>query len=394
MRTNIATRKLTALCLSAVLVMSAGCGANVNYGESEESAELTESVLQIEAEIPSYDLETATVDPIPDQIYSGDPVEPSVSVTCDGKVLEEGEEYTLSYENNVNLGTATVTITGNGVSTVGSCSLTFNIITGDPVCDAEENQGIAAFVDRLYVYFLGRYPTLDEMTDNVRRLRSGSRSGMEAVNIIVQSDELEQRGIDEIAFVQAFYLAVLNRNADEDGLWYNVNLLWNGMSRVDLVNGIMDVPGGEFDIFCSSIGINLGSGHEAGRAPDMNDGIPTSSFNYTVGDRTVTIHRRAYQFITVADEGDSIFDLDSMCALAGLELISDDDGSFVYGTGVYQLTLSGGSMSLMIGADEVSHYDDVVEDGTEVFRVNDTDTTVSLGMIVMIEYSLENLAVE
>ena len=48
------------------------------------------------------------------QEYRGAPVEPKVSVRseADGKLLEEGDDYTLSYENNRGRGTATVVVTG------------------------------------------------------------------------------------------------------------------------------------------------------------------------------------------------------------------------------------------------------------------------------------------
>ena len=48
------------------------------------------------------------------QEYRGAPVEPKVSVRSeqDGSILEEGVDYTLSYENNRGRGTATVVVTG------------------------------------------------------------------------------------------------------------------------------------------------------------------------------------------------------------------------------------------------------------------------------------------
>ena len=63
----------------------------------------------------------------------------------------------------------------------------------------------------------------------------------------------------------------------------------------------------------------------------------------------------------------------------------------MYQNGVCVLSLDGGAMSLKVSDDEVSYYEDTVEDGEELFSVNGTDTTVTIGMIVMIEYSLENV---
>ena len=387
MKRKTLTTYLTSCVLIGTMLMTAACGNKSSEGsdavsEAEETTEVTET------EIPPVDLSEATIEPLTDEIYTGSEIYVVPVITYEDRELSL-DDFTVTYDNNINLGTCTVTVTGNGDTCVGETELTFNIITGDEVCDAEENAALDAFVDRLYVHFLGRYPTLDEMTDNVRRLRSGSRSGMEIVNMIILSPEFEARGLDEVGFVQAFYLGALNRNPDEDGLWYNVNLLWNGMSRTDLVNGIMDVPGGEFDSICNSLGITLGNGHITGAAPIINDGVPSSNFNYNVDGRDLTVHRRVYQFITTNDDGERYFNLDAMCAASGYA--PSEDGSLTYSTGVYVLTVNDGSMSLTVGGDEVSYYEDVIDEGEETYTVNDSDIEISIGMIVMIEYSLENV---
>jgi len=370
------------------MLLNAACAAKNNASES--GTEESETVEATETELPPVDMGYADVEPIEDQIYTGSEITVSPVISYEGNELTEGSDYTLTYENNVNIGTATVTATGNGDNTLGEISMTFNIITGDALCDAEENAALVSFVDRLYVHLLGRYPTLGEMTDNVTRLRSGSRSGMEMVNILVQSSEFEERNLDEVGFVTAFYLGALGREADEDGLWYNVNLLWNGMSRIDLINGIMDVPGGEFDNVCNSLGIVMGYGHITGAAPVINDGVPTSNFNYDVDGRSLTVHRRVYQFTSSSDDSDlRTFDLDAMCAASGYTPVEGSE--FAYTSGVCELTVANGSMTLTIGGDEVAYYEDTLDDGEEMFRVNGTDTEVSVGMLVMIEYSLENV---
>ncbi len=55
-----------------------------------------------------------TVDSIPDKVYTGSQITPSVTVKMGEIKLVEGQDYTLSYSNNINVGTATVTITGIG----------------------------------------------------------------------------------------------------------------------------------------------------------------------------------------------------------------------------------------------------------------------------------------
>lgn len=46
--------------------------------------------------------------------YTGSALTPEPTVTLDGKPLSKGTDYTVSYEKNVDVGTATVTVTGTG----------------------------------------------------------------------------------------------------------------------------------------------------------------------------------------------------------------------------------------------------------------------------------------
>lgn len=66
---------------------------------------------------------------IPNQIYKGYDVSPSVTVTNGGTVLTEGTDYTVSYQNNSGIGTATVNVFGAGIYD-GYINLTktFNIV--------------------------------------------------------------------------------------------------------------------------------------------------------------------------------------------------------------------------------------------------------------------------
>ena len=48
-------------------------------------------------------------------IYTGNPQKPKVTVTMHGTTLTENKDYTIRYENNIAVGTATVTVTGAGL---------------------------------------------------------------------------------------------------------------------------------------------------------------------------------------------------------------------------------------------------------------------------------------
>ena len=64
---------------------------------------------------------------IADQTYSGKAIQPTFTLTYKGKTLRKGTDYTVSFKDNVNIGTATVTITGMG-NFEGTKEVTFKIV--------------------------------------------------------------------------------------------------------------------------------------------------------------------------------------------------------------------------------------------------------------------------
>ena len=60
------------------------------------------------------DLKNSKISKIAAQVYTGKAIRPELKVTCKGKELVKGTDYTVSYQNNKNVGTATVTVTGKG----------------------------------------------------------------------------------------------------------------------------------------------------------------------------------------------------------------------------------------------------------------------------------------
>lgn len=65
--------------------------------------------------------------------YTGKEIQPRLTVKVDGKILTAGKDYSVRYENNVNVGTATVTVSGIATATetggyTGSVTLKFSIV--------------------------------------------------------------------------------------------------------------------------------------------------------------------------------------------------------------------------------------------------------------------------
>lgn len=61
--------------------------------------------------------------------YTGSYIEPKVSVTVAGKLLEQGKDYTLTYHSNVGVGTAIASVTGiEEAGYTGQVNVTFTIV--------------------------------------------------------------------------------------------------------------------------------------------------------------------------------------------------------------------------------------------------------------------------
>ena len=83
---------------------------------------------------------------IPTQVYTGSAIEPAVTVKDGETTLNPDEVYEVTYSNNVNAGTATVTITGKGDYS-GETAATFTII---PKAVTNDGITIAAIADQTY----------------------------------------------------------------------------------------------------------------------------------------------------------------------------------------------------------------------------------------------------
>ena len=98
----------------------------VNAAETDDyyAAETTFTVT-----VKKLDLKDAVItyfEPSGGFVYDGQPKTPQSMVTCNGVLLSEGTDYTVSYQNNINAGNATLTISGV-TNCEGTASVDFNI---------------------------------------------------------------------------------------------------------------------------------------------------------------------------------------------------------------------------------------------------------------------------
>ena len=80
------------------------------------------------------DIGKASVSAIADQAFTGGAIAPEPTITFKDEVLKKGVDYTLSYSNNANLGTAEIAIAGKGRFT-GTKTVTFKIVAA-PLANA------------------------------------------------------------------------------------------------------------------------------------------------------------------------------------------------------------------------------------------------------------------
>lgn len=77
--------------------------------------------------LQTHAIKDCTIAAIPDKTYTGDEIKPTLNITYEGTRLRKGTDYTVTYSNNVKVGTAKCKITGKGNYT-GTKTVSFKIV--------------------------------------------------------------------------------------------------------------------------------------------------------------------------------------------------------------------------------------------------------------------------
>ncbi|MGN0578556.1 MAG: glycosyl hydrolase [Ruminiclostridium sp.] len=94
---------------------------------NHEKALTLDEVIALRSAAQKTDISKAKVSGLTSKTWTGKAVKPAIKVTVNGNTLTKNTDYTVSYKNNTNVGTATVTITGKG-DYKGTLTKTFRII--------------------------------------------------------------------------------------------------------------------------------------------------------------------------------------------------------------------------------------------------------------------------
>lgn len=117
------------------------CAVTASIDGSSKTASATSDDVTVTVSAKGYDSSSFTISDIDDQTYTGSQISPPVTVTCGGKTLDYGTDYTLDYGENVNVGTDAGTVTINFTGNYsGTATVYFNIVKASQTAPGE-NEG-------------------------------------------------------------------------------------------------------------------------------------------------------------------------------------------------------------------------------------------------------------
>ena len=129
---------------------------------------------------------------------------------------------------------------------------------------------VKAFVERFYLYILGRKADpagLEAWTSN---LKSGKEDGVAVGAGFIESPEFKNRNLDDEAYIRVLYKAFFNREADPAGLESWKRVLDEGLTRRQVYRGFAESQ--EFAKICSQYHINQGK-VVMSAYKDQNEGV-------------------------------------------------------------------------------------------------------------------------
>ena len=149
------------------------------------------------------------------QTYTGNVISPLLTITYNNKTLKKDTDYTLSYSNNINAGTATITITGKGNFT-GTTSKTFSISARAMSDTSVVNVGSQTYTGNSILplptitynnktlkkdtdYTLSYSDNINAGTATITITGKGNFTGMTSTTFIITQKSAEKLNISEIA---------------------------------------------------------------------------------------------------------------------------------------------------------------------------------------------------
>ncbi len=105
-----------------------------------------------------------------------------------------------------------------------------------------ENDKLKAFIIRLYNFVLEREGDGKGVNYWLNALNNGEKSIEEAVLGFFNSQEFKDKNLNDEEFIKIVYKAILDREADENGLRFWVKKLQDGVSRTEIIKSFLKQP--------------------------------------------------------------------------------------------------------------------------------------------------------
>ena len=117
-----------------------------------------------------------------------------------------------------------------------------------------EIDNVTQFITRLYGVCFNREPDADGLNHNCELLWDHTLTATQMAHGFIFSQEFQNLGLDDSAFVDSLYRSMMDREADEEGKNYWMDKLANGTSREEVFLGFAKSL--EFNNLCKRYGVS------------------------------------------------------------------------------------------------------------------------------------------
>ncbi len=123
--------------------------------------------------------------------------------------------------------------------------------------EPEKDPRVSAFVTRFYRLCLGRQPDADGLEYWIEQLSSGKITGADAARYFIFSPEFTNKKVSDLKFVAVMYSTFFDRDPDDQGQEFWLDLLDSGYNRLYVLAGFVNSE--EYSELCDSYGLIPGT---------------------------------------------------------------------------------------------------------------------------------------
>ena len=234
---------------------------SLKYPLDSEWADHTTSNLSYDFEILKRDFSDSDVhiEAVSDQEYTGNDIRPNVIITVGNSKypLVKDTDYTLSYDNNIQIGIATIYINHTGDNMTGSTSVTFNIV--------KAKISVLNALDKTFTYN-GLEQTYNLTENALYTITNNKKTNAGEYTVTVSLDDPTHYEWSDGTSADKTYEFVINKRRLDDGVTLNIrdDLTYTGSviepNDFDLKINNYVIPTTSYDVVSYSNNINVGNG--------------------------------------------------------------------------------------------------------------------------------------